>query len=135
LEVYETAVTTGNGCLYVFCATPVISYKLPSIDSPLRNRNKYGTTQSVHTNTHMHPPPTPWIKFSFRSDLQGGHFDLSGREFETRCQRKWERSRSRGSLFAQAAAAEGVMGVFLYLESFKWETLALFNRLSTTGPR
>lgn len=62
----------GDGeCMSICVLSPVTSYKLPRIDSSVSYTNKYGTTQSVHTNTHtsVHPQPTPWVKSSFSDDL------------------------------------------------------------------
>ncbi len=91
----------GDGEWMSICVlSPVTSYKLPRIDSLLSYTNKYGTTHSVHTNTHICAPAAHSLsKIQFqRWPVRRTFWPLSGKEFESRCLRKWERSRSRGSL-------------------------------------
>ncbi len=91
----------GDGEWMSICIlSSITSYKLPRIDLLLSYTNKYGTTHSMHTNTHICAPAAHSLsKIQFqRWPVRRIYWPLSGKEFEWRCQGKWERSRSCGNL-------------------------------------
>ncbi len=64
-DVYETVVVMENECLYVFCH-PLLATSFPALICCLSYTNKYGTTHSMHTNTHICAPAAHSLsKFSF----------------------------------------------------------------------